>query len=397
MLVNQSLKNLSGLHTNPQILDMYKYAQTYFYQRSTSVYCQIVFDAKRSVAFATGIKSLNKFDLEKQCFESDTLNNLKLDEIKHTIYALERQLIADNETYNAQHLKTLLLRKQAPKILLIDLMQKFVSHYTKNETLAFRTIQTYNTRINGLKDYLEFSGLNNIIAEKITLDFVKNFEYYLKDKKYEFCYINKNTKFLCQVLRYACVKQIIKHNCMDYYKYLKEPVKPKVYLSVAEVRKLEAKDMVVERLRKVKDWFLFQCYTGLCYVDLKNFCPKKNIITAMDTEWVQGNRQKTQSIYQAPLLPQAKKILEKYPNGFDVISNVNYNVYIKEMMQLLDIEKSDMSSHAGRKTFGNYCIELGCNLQTVSEMLGHRDTRMTARVYTDVHKSKILKDMAGIL
>lgn len=79
-----------------------------------------------------------------------------------------------------------------------------------------------------------------------------------------------------------------------------------------------------------------------------------------------------------------------------MISNVNYNVYIKEMMLICDIDKPEMASHAGRKTFGNYCIEQGCNLQTVSEVLGHRDTRMTARVYTDVHKLKILKDMQGI-
>ena len=387
---------IGTLSKNPLTIDMYRYAQLYFYARSNTIYCQIVFNNARSVAFSTGVKSLNKFNLEKQIFETDTLNNLKLDEIKHTIYALERELIATSENYNAQQLRTLLLRKQAPKVVLVDLMKTFVSHYTKNENLSIRTVQTYNTRINSLVAYLEFAALTNIIAQNVDLEFVKNFEYYLKAKKYEYCYINKNTKFLCQVLRFAAIKQIIKHNCMDYYKYLKEPVKPKVYLSVAEVRVLEAKDMVIDRLRKVKDCFLFQCYTGLCYVDLKNFCPKKNILISAGVEWVQGNRQKTNSVYQAPLLPRAKKILKKYPQGFNMISNVNYNVYIKEIMQLCDITKPNISSHSGRKTFGNYCIEQGCSLQTVSEMLGHRDTRMTARVYTDVHKSKILKDMVGI-
>lgn len=386
---------LTGFSLNP-VLDMYRYAHAYFYLRNSTVYCQLVFDGNRSVAFSTGIKSVSKFNLDKQCFELDTIANLKIDEIKHTVYNIERELIAEKESYDAESLKQRFLKKQAPKMPLIDLMKMFVSHYTKNETLAARTIQTYNTRMNGLIGYLEYAQLSTILAEKITLDFVKNFEYYLKDKKYEICYINKNTKFLAQVLRFACVKQIIKHNCMDYFKYLKEPTKPKVYLTVAEVRILEAKKMPIQRLEKVKDWFLFQCFTGLCYVDLKNFDPKKNIVTVAGVEWVQGNRQKTNSVYQAPLLPKAKAILEKYPNGFDVISNVNYNVYIKEMMQLCDIDKVDISSHSGRKTFGNYCIEQGCNLQTVSEMLGHRDTRMTARVYTDVHKSKILKDMVNI-
>ena len=167
-------------------------------------------------------------------------------------------------------------------------------------------------------------------------------------------------------------------------------------MTLNEVRKIEATHFESKKLIQVKNWFLFQCYTDLSYADMKIFNPKINIVVDCEVEWMQGDRYQSKSFYQLPLLPKAKEILRKYPRGFEIISNVNYNVYIKEIMQLCDLNKPEISSHSGRKTFGNYCIEQGCNLQTVSEMLGHRDTRMTARVYTDVHKSKILKDMVGV-
>ena len=368
----------------------------YFYLRSSTVYCQIVYNLLRSVAFSTSIKSKSKFDQDIQRFENDTVANLKLEEIKITIYNIELELITQKQSYNAEQLKSLFQIKYSPKKL-TDVISDFAIAYEKNKKSAHRTIQTYNTRSNGLKAFLIESNNIEILIHEIDIEFVKNYENWLLFKKYLPSYCNKSLQYLNQLLVFGCKKKLILQNCMYLYKYLIHDKKSRFpFLTLNEVRKIEATHFESKKLIQVKNWFLFQCYTDLSYADMKIFNPKINIVVDCEVEWMQGDRYQSKSFYQLPLLPKAKEILRKYPRGFEIISNVNYNVYIKEIMQLCDLNKPEISSHSGRKTFGNYCIEQGCNLQTVSEMLGHRDTRMTARVYTDVHKSKILKDMVGV-
>lgn len=246
------------------------------------------------MAFSTGIKSVSNFNLEKQCFEEDAIFKLKLIDLKQKVYDIEKELVCEGRKFDAYHLKVLLLIKNSSKTL-IEVLDEFITFYQSNNKLAKRTFETYFTRGNGLKSYLNLEIISDILIQNVSFEFVKKYENWLIDKKYSSSYCNKNTKYIAQLLRFSLEKKYIVKSSMDFYKYLKEPKIDSAFLSLLEVRKSETVEMPSNKLQKVKDWFLFQCYTGHAYIGLKNFNPQKNIILACGVEWIEGFTQLSNS------------------------------------------------------------------------------------------------------
>ena len=83
-------------------------------------------------------------------------------------------------------------------------------------------------------------------------------------------------------------------------------------LSLEELRTIRNKEIKIERLERVRDMFVFECYTGLAFTDMHTL-EKTDIITdANGKEWIIKRRQKTQIVSSIPLLHVAKEILVKY-------------------------------------------------------------------------------------
>ena len=109
-------------------------------------------------------------------------------------------------------------------------------------------------------------------------------------------------------------------------------------------------------LTTVADVFLFGCYTGYAYSDLKRLSPE-NLVTSDDGKlWIHARRYKTDMISHVPLLPAAKEILAKY--RFDkycivknvllpVLSNQKLNSYLKEIADVCGIEKEILKNRVG--------------------------------------------------
>ncbi len=108
-------------------------------------------------------------------------------------------------------------------------------------------------------------------------------------------------------------------------------------LTLDEIKQLQVATME-ERLERVRDLFIFQCYTCLSYSDLAKFDNRK-------TEMVDGKkvycerRGKTKVRFTVPLLPPALDLLEKYNNKLPLVSNVKYNAYLKEVVKAAGINK----------------------------------------------------------
>lgn len=100
------------------------------------------------------------------------------------------------------------------------------------------------------------------------------------------------------------------------------------FLTLKEFRKIKKVRLPTESLEKVRDVFVFQTYTCLSYIDLAEFNPKA-IVSIKGMKVYTGNREKTTKGFTIPLLPEAIRILEKYDYKLPVISNVNYNQYLK--------------------------------------------------------------------
>lgn len=77
------------------------------------------------------------------------------------------------------------------------------------------------------------------------------------------------------------------------------------YLTEEELETIERHELSIERLQLVRDLFIFSCYTGLAYVDVKNLS-RNNLVKGVDGKlWIKTQRKKNSNPVQIPLLPKA--------------------------------------------------------------------------------------------
>lgn len=185
------------------------------------------------------------------------------------------------------------------------------------------------------------------------------------------------------------------------YKAQFKPVE-REFLTQEEIMILYEKDLHFDRLRIVRDMFLFSCYTGLAYADVKKLTTD-DIIKGIDGyQWIKTKRTKTDSVSSIPLLPMAMEILDKYqdhpevkrgPYILPVLSNQKSNAFLKEIAELCGIKKN-LTTHLARHTFATtVTLSNGVPIESVSRMLGHKSLRTTQH-YAKIVDRKISDDMS---
>lgn len=243
------------------------------------------------------------------------------------------------------------------------------------------------------KNDLEFSALN--------YEFVKDYDLYLKTVRK--CSNNTSLKYISNfkkiVLR-AVAKEIIPKDPFKLFVSKKTKIKKKPLTSV-ELRRIEEKEFSSERLYVVRDIFIFQCYTGLCYIDA--FQLKWEDIKEGDDGimWIMSNRQKSKSDTDIPLLPKALEIMAKYKNDPTCLkkgtvlpgrSNQKMNEYLKEIAVLCELNTT-LNTHKARRTFAStVTLNNGVSIHVVKEMLGHYSVKQTEE-YAITEQASIAREM----
>jgi len=243
------------------------------------------------------------------------------------------------------------------------------------------------------KDDLEFIALN--------YEFVKDFDMYLKTVRK--CSNNTSLKYISNfkkiVLR-AVAKEIIPKDPFKLFVSKKTKIKKKP-LTKAELKRIEDKVFTSERLSVIRDVFVFQCYTGLCYIDAYQL--KWSDIKETDDGWlwIMSNRQKSKSDTDIPLLPQALEIMTKYKDHplcikrgtvLPVRSNQKMNEYLKEIADLCEIHTA-LNTHKARRTFAStITLNNGVPINIVKEMLGHHSVSQTED-YAITEQQSIAREM----
>lgn len=148
------------------------------------------------------------------------------------------------------------------------------------------------------------------------------------------------------------------------------------FLTEEEVKKIQNKHFDCDRLEKVRDLFLFQCFTGLAYADMAKLTKEDFMANQMGQTYIKKERCKTKVTFIAVLLPEALKVAEKYDYELPVLSNQKYNAYLKEIKDICGISKP-LHTHIGRHTAATYLLNKGLSLETVAKILGHSSTSIT--------------------
>ncbi|TXI64311.1 MAG: site-specific integrase [Flavobacterium sp.] len=336
--------------------------------------------------------------------EEARLINGHLDNLRTKILIAEKELNKKDIPVNLETLKNMLLGTKERQRLLIPI---FEEHNNKIKELlgieyAPGTYERYQTSLKHTKDFLNWKySISDIDITKIDHAFITDYEFYLRSVRK--CANNTAVKYIKnfnKIIKLCLANDWLEKNPFANYKSKVKEVE-RVYLSEGEIQNIINKDFKTERLSLVRDIFLFSCFTGLAYIDVKNLT-KSHISIGIDGDkWIFTHRQKTESASKIPVLPVTQMIIDKYadhPQAINeekllpILSNQKMNAYLKEIAAVCEIEK-ELTFHIARHTFATtVTLTNGVPIESVSKMLGHKNLRTTQH-YAKVLDKKGSEDM----
>lgn len=337
------------------------------------------------------------------------LINRFLIKVENDIYSVHQKLIDKGVPFSAKDMVDVYLGKDKKKNQEKLLLEIFQEHNDRVERLvgkdfAAGTAERYRTAKKHIEGYIkkEFNA-SDIPVRKVDHKFISGFEYYLKTERK--CAHNSAIKYITnfkKIIRIAYANEWISRDPFLNWK-AKLKVVDREFLTKDELQVMIGKEIKNERLSLVKDIFLFCCFTGLAYADVKKLSSKE-VVTGIDgNRWIKMNRTKTKTRSSIPLLPTAEAILQKYsshPQVSDkrllpVLTNQKMNAYIKEIADLCEIEKN-LTFHLARHTFATtVTLSNGVPIESVSKMLGHKNLQTTQH-YAKILDRKVSDDMAAL-
>lgn len=168
----------------------------------------------------------------------------------------------------------------------------------------------------------------------------------------------------------------------------------KRYLSPTEFHDFETCEIPTEKLRRVRDLFVFQTYTMMSYSDLAAFDYRK--CTKIKGQNVyKSHRIKTGQEFTIVLLEPAMKILKRYKNRLPIISNVKYNDYLKAAVLFAKIDKP-VTTHWARHTGATMLLNEGkLPMHVIQHILGHASIRETEKTYAKLMDETIVETMVN--
>jgi site-specific recombinase XerD len=336
--------------------------------------------------------------------EEARLINGHLDNLRTKILIAEKELNKKDIPVNLETLKNMLLGTKERQRLLVPI---FEEHNNKIKELlgieyAPGTYERYQTSLKHTKDFLNWKyNISDIDITKIDHAFITDYEFYLRSVRK--CANNTAVKYIKnfnKIIKLCLANDWLEKNPFANYKSKVKEVE-RVYLSEVEIQNIINKDFKTERLTLVRDIFLFSCFTGLAYIDVKNLT-KSHISIGIDGDkWIFTHRQKTESASKIPVLPVTQMIIDKYadhPQAINeekllpILSNQKMNAYLKEIAAVCEIEK-ELTFHIARHTFATtVTLTNGVPIESVSKMLGHKNLRTTQH-YAKVLDKKVSEDM----
>ena len=349
------------------------------------IYTRVTINAKR-FEFSTN-KSINpdKWSSEgskvKGTSEEARTINSHLDYLKNQILQAEKKLIKKDISVSSENLKNELFGLTETKRMLVPIFQ---DHNNKIKELVGKeyapgTLERYTTSLKHTIEFMQWKyNISDIDITKIDHAFITDYEFWLRSVRN--CANNTAVKYLKnfnKIIKLCLANDWLDKNPFANYKSKVKEVE-RVYLTEDEIQSIIEKDFKTERLSLVRDIFLFSCFTGLAYIDVKNLT-KSHISFGIDGEkWIFTHRQKTESASKIPILPVTQMIIDKYENHplchnenklLPILSNQKMNAYLKEIASVCEIEK-ELTFHIARHTFATtVTLTNGVPIESVSKML----------------------------
>lgn len=349
----------------------------------------------------------NNWDLKYGRVEGKSVKalsiNQKLDNIRGRINTIYEDMLKQEGFVTAEKLKLAFLGVGIMDDSLLKVFKKNNEDFGKMVDKGERSKSTYykyKIVYNHVAEFIKSRYHRDDMAfRELTCDFIREFDFFLRiDKECKHNTVWVYTMPLYRVAEIAVKNSLIRINPFEDYEIsMKE--NDRSYLLKEHVESLLLHNPSKQHYELVKDLFVFSCFTGLSYIDIKQL-KRTNIQSFFDGhDWIINRRQKSDVASNVRLMEIPKRIIEKYKGTtrndsiFPVPTNKICNSHIDKLIQELKIvTEQKVTFHTARHTFGTMFLTEGVPLESLSKMMGHKNIS-TTQIYAKITSQKISKDM----
>jgi integrase len=337
------------------------------------------------------------FNSKTQTVKGDKELNEFLKALKARLYAIETTLMSKDVNVSIDTVLDVFRNGEQERTMtflqLFEIHNGNVGKRVKQKLITPTTLSKYEVTKDYLARYIKAElKKDDILIKDITPSFIDNLFVFLLG------FMSNNTaiqkmKQVKRVIRFAVDEGYIKVS--PYKITLKKEKKEVQPLTIKEVNTIRKKKIDIGRLAKIRDLFIFECYTGLAFTDLMSLNDNDFHVDESGHKWIIKKRHKTNVVATIPLLPIALEILDKYNNKLPHMSNVKYNAYLKEIGDICGIKKS-LHSHLARHTWATILLNAGMDMVSVSKCLGHSNSKITESTYAKILPDKLFEKVKKV-
>lgn len=316
------------------------------------------------------------------------------------------EIFAREGIVDAEELKNCILGNSTSNGVPIYLLQVYKQHNDDMEKLVGTKyspaiLQKYKCVYKKIQDFLSVKyNKSDIKLKELRHSFLTDFETYLRvEGKCQTNTVGRNMRLLKKIINIAKNNGWILVDPYANYKIHFEKT-DRGFLNEEELKAIVEKEFSIERLRHVRDAFVFSAFTGLAYSDIHELTYEDIKTNFDDRLWIMKKRVKTGTDITVPLMDIPLAIIERYRNKqkngkvLPTMCNQKMNSYLKEIADVCGIEKN-LTFHVARHTFATLFLTLGVSIESVSKMLGHTKIS-TTQIYARITDNKISNDMNGV-
>lgn len=331
--------------------------------------------------------------------------NEKLENIKTNI-GKQYQRISDRDSYvTAEKVKNAWLGFGEGYRLLMQTFDEYLEEFGKRVGMdrTAGTLLDYQKARKYLADFLEYEyHLTDIPFNELKREFMDKFIVYLSNiRNLRSGTIKTPVKKLHLMTYKAFQNGWIEADTFAGFKY-KVEYRDRRFLTESELQAVMNVHLPNYKTAIVRDIFVFCCFTGMAYADVKKLT-HADIHTDKDGDmWIIDNRTKTGTQFRVKLLPVARQLVDKYsrlslPGNvvFPVKDDNSMNMSLRHVARHAGLSFNP-TMHTARHTFATtVTLSQGVPLETVSKMLGHKHIT-TTQIYAKITNDKIGRDMTAL-
>jgi site-specific recombinase XerD len=334
--------------------------------------------------------------------------NEYLDEVKSKFLKIKKEFESDDIELTVENVKNRYLGVDQNKFTLVKTYQEHNENLRKmvGNGIAAGTVERHDTSLRHIIQFLQMKyNKADVSFGEINQKFISDYEVFLKTERR--CAHNTTVKYiknLGKIIRIALNNDWMKKDPFANVSLKLQEVETD-FLEKDELENLINTNFQIKRIERIKDVFVFCCFTGLAFIDA-NTLKQEHIVNGINgKKWIKKRRQKTKNMCNIPLLPIAEQILKKYEDDpvcqkkeklLPIASNQKMNAYLKEIAALCNINK-ELTTHVARHTFATtVTLTNKVSMEAVSKMLGHSSLKMT-RKYARIVDQLVSDEMDKIM